>query len=155
MGSKIFWIRNIEDWKLEANSDCFRKDHMFYASFAFCVITYEPIEVQTFSAPQNHRQNLGFVKDIKVVVKKITKNCRKMIKRTADTLLCPLHSIQFLPLLFLPLCWAVVNLSEAPQTFTLCTVIVFIQLWSFVLLNNRSSSSTLYYKGRQAHYGLI
>ena len=36
---------------------------MFVTSFAFCVITFEPIEVQTCSAPQNDRQNLGFVED--------------------------------------------------------------------------------------------
>ena len=34
------------------------------APFAFCVITFEPIEVQTCSAPQNDRLNLSFVKDI-------------------------------------------------------------------------------------------
>ena len=39
---------------------------MFVTSFAFCVITFEPIEVQTCSAPQNDRQNLVFVKDIKL-----------------------------------------------------------------------------------------
>ena len=33
------------------------------ASFAFCVITFEPIEVQTRSAPQNDGLNLSFVKD--------------------------------------------------------------------------------------------
>ena len=33
--------------------------------FAFCVITIEPIEVQTRSAPQNDRLNLSFVKDTK------------------------------------------------------------------------------------------
>ena len=36
------------------------------ASFAFCVITFEPIEVQTRSVPQNDCLNLSFVKDIKV-----------------------------------------------------------------------------------------
>ena len=50
---------------------------MFVTSFAFCVITFEPIEVQTCSAPQNDRQNLVFVKDIKVVVEKMTRNRRK------------------------------------------------------------------------------
>ena len=49
---------------LEAKTDCYGKNLLFVTSFAFCVITYEPIEVQTFLAPQNHRQNLGFVKDI-------------------------------------------------------------------------------------------
>ena len=29
--------------------------------FAFCVITFEPIEVQTRSAPQNDSLNLSFV----------------------------------------------------------------------------------------------
>ena len=67
---------------------------MFVTSFAFCVITYEPIEVQTFSAPQNDRQNLVFVKDIKVVVEKMTRNRRKVIGKPGDSLLCRLHSIQ-------------------------------------------------------------
>ena len=31
--------------------------------FGFCVITFEPVEVQTCSAPQNDRLNLKFVKD--------------------------------------------------------------------------------------------
>ena len=43
------------------------------------------------------------MKDIKVVVKKMTRNCRKMIGKKADSLLCPLHNIQFSPQVFLPL----------------------------------------------------
>ena len=95
--------------KTETKPDIYSKDRIFVTSFAFCVITYEPIEVQTFSAPQNDRQNLVFVKDIKVVVEKMTRNRRKMIGKTADSLLCPLHSIQFSPLVFLPLCTKRVN----------------------------------------------
>ena len=34
--------------------------------FAFCVITFEPIKIQTHSAPQNDRLNFSFVKDIHV-----------------------------------------------------------------------------------------
>ena len=34
----------------------------------------------------------------------MTRNCRKMIEKTADSLLCPLHSIQFSPQVFFPLC---------------------------------------------------
>jgi hypothetical protein len=37
------------------------------SSFAFYVITFEPIEVQTHSAPQNDRLNLSFEKNIKNV----------------------------------------------------------------------------------------
>ena len=70
---------------------------------AFFVITFEQIKIQTYSAPQNDRLNFSFVKDIKVVVEKMTRNHCKMIKKTADSLLCLLHSIQFLPLVFLPL----------------------------------------------------
>ena len=33
----------------------------------------------------------------------MTRNRHKMIEKMADSLLCPLHSIQFLPLVFLPL----------------------------------------------------
>ena len=73
---------------------------MFVTSFAFCVITFEPIEVQTCSAPQNDRQNLGFVKDIKVVVEKMTRNRRKVIGKPGDSLLCRLHSIQLSALVY-------------------------------------------------------
>jgi hypothetical protein len=52
---------------------------MFFAAFAFCVITFEPIEVQTCSAPQNDCLNLVFVKDIKVVAKKMARNHSKSI----------------------------------------------------------------------------
>jgi hypothetical protein len=41
------------------------------------------------------------VKDIRVGVKKMTRNRRKMIEKTADFLLCRLHSIQFLALFLL------------------------------------------------------
>ena len=80
--------------KTETKPDIYSKDRIFVTSFAFCVITYEPIEIQTFSAPQNHHQNLGFVKDIKVVVEKMTRNRRKVIGKPGDSLLCRLHSIQ-------------------------------------------------------------
>ena len=33
---------------------------------AFCVIAFEPIKIQTHSAPQNDRLNFSFVKDIHV-----------------------------------------------------------------------------------------
>jgi hypothetical protein len=46
--------------------------------FAFCVITFEPIELQTRSAPQNDRLNLSFVKDTYVDGKKVARNGRKM-----------------------------------------------------------------------------
>ena len=45
--------------------------------FAFCVITFEPIEVQTHSAPQKDRVNLSFVKDINVDGQKVARNGRK------------------------------------------------------------------------------
>ena len=80
--------------KTETKPDIYSKDRIFVTSFAFCVITYEPIEVQTFSAPQNDRQNLVFVKDIIVVVQKMTRNRRKVIGKPGDSLLCRLHSIQ-------------------------------------------------------------
>ena len=38
--------------------------------FVFWVITREPTKVQTHSASQNDRQNLGFMKDIMNMVKK-------------------------------------------------------------------------------------
>ena len=35
----------IEEWILEAKTDCYGKDQLFVASFAFCVITFEPIMI--------------------------------------------------------------------------------------------------------------
>jgi hypothetical protein len=47
------------------------------ASFAFCIITFEPIKVQTSSAPQNDLVNLSFVKDIYADGQKLARNGRK------------------------------------------------------------------------------
>ena len=44
---------------------------------AFCVITFEPIKIQTHSAPQNDRLNFSFVKDIYVDGRKVARNGRK------------------------------------------------------------------------------
>ena len=52
--------------------------------FVFCVITFEPIMIQTCSAPQSDRLIFSFVKDIEVVVEQMTRNHRKMIGKTAD-----------------------------------------------------------------------
>ena len=45
--------------------------------FAFCVITFDTIEVHTRSAPQIDRLNLSFVKDIYVDGGKLARNGRK------------------------------------------------------------------------------
>ena len=52
--------------------------------FAFCVITFVPIKIQTFSAPQNNCLNLSFEKDIKIVGKKPATNqmLQMVIKQT-------------------------------------------------------------------------
>jgi hypothetical protein len=42
-----------------------------------CVITFEPIEVQTYLAPQNDCLNLSFVKDNYVDSRKLARNGRK------------------------------------------------------------------------------
>ena len=46
--------------------------------FAFCVRTFEPIKIQTSSAPQNDRLNLSFEKDIKVFGKQTARNHPRM-----------------------------------------------------------------------------
>ena len=61
----------------ESKTDSYNMDLLFLACIAFCVITFEPIKMQTCSAPQNDRLNLGLVKDIHVVGGKMTRNCRK------------------------------------------------------------------------------
>jgi hypothetical protein len=43
---------------------------VFLAFFCIYVITFEPIKIQTHSAPQNNRLNFSFLKDIHVVGKK-------------------------------------------------------------------------------------
>ena len=47
-------------------------------TFAFFVITFEPIKIKTCSAPQNDRHNLSFVKDANMVGQKMAGNGRKM-----------------------------------------------------------------------------
>ena len=47
--------------------------------FAFCVITFEPIKIQTCSTPQNDRLNLSFVNDNHVFGKKKARNGRKRL----------------------------------------------------------------------------
>ena len=48
-----------------------------FDSWAFSDITFEPIEVQTCSAPQNDCLNLSFVKGIHVIGKKMASNGQK------------------------------------------------------------------------------
>ena len=45
--------------------------------FAFCVITFELIKIQTRLAPQNDHLNLRFVKDENTVGKKMARNSPK------------------------------------------------------------------------------
>ena len=49
--------------------------------FAFFIITFEAIKVQTRLAPQNDYQNRSFVKDIHVVGNKMARNGQKMAIR--------------------------------------------------------------------------
>ena len=46
--------------------------------FAFIVIAFEPIKIQTCSPPQNNHLNLSFVKDKHTVGKKMAIYGRKM-----------------------------------------------------------------------------
>jgi hypothetical protein len=52
--------------------------------FAFCVIAFEQIEVQTRSAPQNGRVNLVFVKGIYVDGRKLARNGRKTARAVSN-----------------------------------------------------------------------
>ena len=61
---KLKHDKTIEESILEAKT--MEKTDCFFASFSFCVITFEPIEVQTCPAPQNNHLNLSFSKDINV-----------------------------------------------------------------------------------------
>jgi hypothetical protein len=49
---QIFFLQNRTKTKMER--------------ITFCVITFEPIKIQTYSAPQNDRLNVSFVKDTHV-----------------------------------------------------------------------------------------
>ena len=79
---------------MSPETDSYSKDLLFLTCIAFCVITFEPIMIQTCSAPQNDHLIFSSVKDIKVGVEIMTRNCRKMIKQTGDSLLMSKHSIQ-------------------------------------------------------------
>ena len=48
------------------------------------LITFEPIEVQTRSAPQTDRLNLSFVKDIYVDGRKLARNGRKTARAVSN-----------------------------------------------------------------------
>ena len=47
--------------------------------FVFCVITFEPIRIQTRSAPQNDGLNLSFVTDEHIYCKQIARNGLKTV----------------------------------------------------------------------------
>ena len=71
-------LKNCTDYRLtdaKVESFFFRRKRCGIIS---SLITLEPIMIQTCSASQNDRLNFSFVKDIKVVVKKMTRNRRKM-----------------------------------------------------------------------------
>ena len=51
---------------------------------AFFVITFEPIKIQTRSAPQNDSLNFSFVKDIHVVGEKVARNGHKTDIQTSS-----------------------------------------------------------------------
>ena len=65
-----FILQNHKKWEMEM--------------FAFCVINFEPIKIQTCSVPQNDHLNLSFVKDIHVVGKT---RPEMVVKRPFNTLL--------------------------------------------------------------------
>ena len=66
------------DSKRIQDKSCIFSRLLVTSPFAFCVITFEPIEIQTRSAPQNDRLNLSFVKDFLKVGTKMARNGRKM-----------------------------------------------------------------------------
>ena len=63
--------------KEPSEKSCIFSHVLVTAPFAFCVITFEPIEVQTCSAPQNDRLNLVFVKSIHVDGGELARNGQK------------------------------------------------------------------------------
>ena len=65
--------------------------YLVTSPFAFCVITFEPIEVQTRSAPQNDRLNLSFVKYNYVDGGKLARNGRKTAIRAGGWRRLPIN----------------------------------------------------------------
>ena len=66
--------KNAKKCKKHSNEEFFTKSKK---TGTFFVITFEPIKIQTLSAPQNDRLNFSFVKDIHVVGEKRARNGRK------------------------------------------------------------------------------
>ena len=67
---------------------------------AFCEITFDPIKIETHSAPQNDRLNFSFVKDKYVDGEKWSKNDKTQMRRKTCG---PFHSSQNSTLVFIPL----------------------------------------------------
>ena len=80
----------------ESKSDLYSKDLMFFASFAFFVITFEPIMIQTCSSPQNDRLNFSFVN---LDGKKLARNGQKTATYYAASFLPHYRRVQFSHLL--------------------------------------------------------
>ena len=87
----------------ESKTDSYSKDLLFLAYVAFCVITFEPIMIQTCSAPQNDRLIFSFVKDIKVGVEKMTPSWSKNGLLSAASFVFRNHRAEFATL-YLLLC---------------------------------------------------
>ena len=78
MGLYLNWFKSYDTkWKTSKNAKITKNStyEIFFLQnrtktkmekIAFCVITFDPIKIQTHSAPQNDRLNFSFVKDIHV-----------------------------------------------------------------------------------------
>ena len=73
----LFFYRNSASSKDNTIKICDDRRLVVTSSFAFYIITFEPIEVQTRSAPQNDRLNLSFMKNVDGG--KLARNGRKMV----------------------------------------------------------------------------
>ena len=111
----------------ESKTDSYSKDLLFLTCIAFCVITFEPIMIQTCSAPQNDRLIFSFVKDIKVGVEKMTPSWSKNGLLSAASFVFRNHRTEFATL-YLLLCVICMQL--------MCTVKLFSEVlkeqnWGF------------------------
>ena len=70
----------------------------------FCVIIFEPIMIQTCSAPQNDRLNFSFVKDTYVDGEKLARNGQKTATYSAASFLPHYERFLFSNLLVFNLC---------------------------------------------------
>ena len=116
--------------------------------FASCDITFEPIKIQTCSAPQNDRLNFSFVKDSLVVGKKMSEKGHLSVLNFGNHQL-----VKFLRVFFMALYFSTV-LIHSSSTSGMKSIDLSIIANIYFLQNKLSGSETGKIQGKN-HLGKL